>query len=89
MARAMVRWLEAERSLEFLDQELARLPAGEIHDAPRESRPAALAAALVEGWRGEIVHAEVTDDRGEIRRYKIGPIAVSPTTSASDSRSTS
>jgi NADH:ubiquinone oxidoreductase subunit D len=41
MARAMVRWLEGERSLEFLDQEFARLPAGEVHDASRALRPAA------------------------------------------------
>jgi Ni,Fe-hydrogenase III large subunit len=71
MARAMVRWLEAERSLEFLDQELAALPAGAIHAPPGAARPNAIAAALVEGWRGEIVHVAVTDARGEIRRHKV------------------
>ena len=71
MARAMVRLLEAERSLDFLDQELARLPAGEVHEPAPAPRAAALTAALVEGWRGEIVHAAVTGERGEIRRYKV------------------
>jgi Ni,Fe-hydrogenase III large subunit len=30
-----------------------------------------LAVALTEGWRGEIVHAIVTDDTGGIRRCKV------------------
>jgi Ni,Fe-hydrogenase III large subunit len=71
MARAMVRWLEAERSLEFLDQELAGLPAGPIRVEPGVPRANAIATALVEGWRGEIVHVAVSDARGDVRRYKI------------------
>jgi len=71
MARAMVRWLEAERSLEFLDQELSRFPSGEIYQEPSPAGARRLAAALVEGWRGEIVHVAVTDESGEICRYKV------------------
>jgi Ni,Fe-hydrogenase III large subunit len=29
------------------------------------------AISLVEGWRGEICHCAITDDRGELRHYKI------------------
>jgi Ni,Fe-hydrogenase III large subunit len=31
----------------------------------------ALAIALVEGWRGEVCHAAITDGAGRLRRYKI------------------
>ena len=27
--------------------------------------------ALVEGWRGEIVHAALTDEQGRLARYKV------------------
>jgi Ni,Fe-hydrogenase III large subunit len=72
MARAMVRWIEADRSLEFLDQELRRLPEGErlVSSSPA-LRPDALAVAMVEGWRGEILHAALTDGHGNLRRYQV------------------
>jgi len=31
----------------------------------------AFTISLVEGWRGEICHCAVTDDKGEFRYYKI------------------
>jgi Ni,Fe-hydrogenase III large subunit len=34
-------------------------------------RANAIGTALVEAWRGEIVHVAVTDARGDVRRYKI------------------
>ena len=34
-------------------------------------RPAELAVAMSEGWRGEIVHVAITDERGRIRRHKV------------------
>ena len=46
-------------------------PSGEIYREPPPAGARRLAAALVEGWRGEIVHVAVTDDRGEICRYKV------------------
>ncbi|MBE0597970.1 MAG: hydrogenase, partial [Desulfuromonadales bacterium] len=33
--------------------------------------PQSLAVSLVEGWRGEIVHAALTDSAGRLCRYKI------------------
>jgi Ni,Fe-hydrogenase III large subunit len=38
---------------------------------PGPLQPGSLAVSLVEGWRGEICHAAVTDERGRFRRYKI------------------
>jgi Ni,Fe-hydrogenase III large subunit len=71
-ARAMVRRLEAERSFEFLIEQLATLPRGEIR-APAGAglAPSELAVAMSEGWRGEIVHVAITDERGRVRRWKV------------------
>jgi Ni,Fe-hydrogenase III large subunit len=55
-ARAMVRSIEARRSFEFLQEQLA---------------PGELVVALAEGWRGEIAHVAVTDDEGRVRRWKV------------------
>lgn len=70
-ARTLVRWHEVRRSLAFVLEQLAALPAG----APRVScgalRPNELVVAMEEGWRGEVAHVVITDDRGEIRRHKV------------------
>jgi len=71
-ARAVVRRLEVERSFEFVIEQLAALPRGEVraHVAERLV-PGELAVALVEGWRGEIVHVALTDGAGTVRRWKV------------------
>lgn len=71
-SRAFVRWLEIERSIEFILELLAALPAGEISMEPAR-KPAAnrFVVSLCEGWRGEICHAAVTDSRGRLARCKI------------------
>jgi Ni,Fe-hydrogenase III large subunit len=70
-ARAQVRWLEIQRSLEFLHDQLASLPRGETRAAMEALRADELVVALVEGWRGEIAHVVITDSRGAIRRHKV------------------
>ncbi|HUM89296.1 MAG TPA: hypothetical protein PKV50_07190, partial [Prolixibacteraceae bacterium] len=35
------------------------------------SSPNAFSIALVEGWRGEICHCAITDEKGELLIYKI------------------
>jgi Ni,Fe-hydrogenase III large subunit len=69
--RALVRWLESRRSLEFVLEQLASLPRGEPRVPCGAPRPGELAVALEEAWRGEIVHAVITDERGAIRRHKV------------------
>jgi Ni,Fe-hydrogenase III large subunit len=71
LARCLVRRLEIERSLEFVIEQLEHLPGGHALVNCGALRPGELAVAMTEGWRGEIVHAVVTDDVGTIRRYKI------------------
>lgn len=70
-ARTLVRWHEVRRSLAFVLEQLAALPAG----APRVScgalRANELVVAMEEGWRGEIAHVVITNDRGGVRRHKV------------------
>ena len=70
-ARAMVRWHEVRRSLEFVLEQLAALPRGEPRVPCGPPRPDELVVAMQEGWRGEIAHIVLTDDRGSIRRHKV------------------
>ncbi len=71
LARALVRWLEIQRSLEFVLEELSALPAGAPRVACGALQPDELVVAMEEGWRGEIVHVAITDQRGGLRRYKV------------------
>ena len=71
LARALVRRLEIERSLEFLIEQSGALPKGEVRVPCGTLRPDELAVAMVEGWRGEIVHVAVTDHSGRLRRHKV------------------
>ncbi len=73
-ARALVRWLEAKRSLDFIEELLGELPGGvarsESHAASLPA-PETLTVALVEGWRGRICHVALTDADRRFRKYKI------------------
>jgi Ni,Fe-hydrogenase III large subunit len=70
-ARTLVRWLEVQRSLEFVVEQLGALPSGKTQIACGQLRPNHIVLALQEGWRGEIGHAVVTDGNGRIRRHKV------------------
>jgi Ni,Fe-hydrogenase III large subunit len=70
-ARARVRWLEVQRSGQFLREQLKAPPEGETRTSVPPPRPGTFSAALVEGWRGEVCHAALTDAAGRFRRYKI------------------
>ena len=71
LARTLVRWLEVQRSLDFVVEQLAGLPKGALRVECGALRPGELAVAMSEGWRGEIVHVAVTDNDGRIRRHKV------------------
>jgi Ni,Fe-hydrogenase III large subunit len=70
-ARAMVRQIEARRSLSFVREEIERLPKGALATALGPLRGEAFAVALVEGWRGEIAHLVVTAANSALRSYRI------------------
>lgn len=70
-ARAYVRWLEIQRSLAFIFDQLKALPPGPIHTPVRPPAPGSLVVVLTEGWRGEICHAALTDASGRFELYKL------------------
>jgi len=70
-ARASVRWLEIQYSLQFIREQLVNLPGGKIHENCGKLKPHRLAVSLIEGWRGEICHTAITDENGNFLRYKI------------------
>ena len=70
-SRAYVRWLEIEHSVDFLKDQLRKLPDGPSRIMPGPLRPDHLSVALVEGWRGEICHVAMTDQAGRFAAYKV------------------
>ena len=73
-ARAYVRWLEIQRSVTFIREQLQALPDGPIRAPLRQGlalKPDQLVVTLVEGWRGEICHVALTDAGGRFARYKL------------------
>ncbi len=74
MARLMMRCREVLQSADYIEKILSAYTP--LDDMPRPDYHSALAAeslsfALVEGWRGEICHAALTDAGGRIVKYKI------------------
>jgi Ni,Fe-hydrogenase III large subunit len=70
-ARGYVRWLEIQRSITFIREQLESLPEGPVRADGRPLGANRLAVSLVEGWRGEICHVALTDARGKFTRYKV------------------
>jgi Ni,Fe-hydrogenase III large subunit len=70
-ARAFVRWLEIQRSLAFVEEQLDSLPEGAIREPVGPLQPEASVVTLAEGWRGEICHVATTDSQGLWANYKV------------------
>ena len=70
-ARALVRWLEIQRSIAFIREQLPQACGPTGPDEALALEKDALTVALVEGWRGEICHVALTDANGRIEHYKI------------------
>ncbi len=71
MARAFIRSTETMRSLVFLREQLESLPRGPVVREVQKSKPNCFVVSLIEGWRGEICHAAITDAKGDLRFYKM------------------
>jgi Ni,Fe-hydrogenase III large subunit/Ni,Fe-hydrogenase III component G len=70
-ARTLIRVEEARESVRLIEQAVEGLPAGPVH-ARLEPGPAFEPAfALVEGWRGRIVHWVMLDQQGRLERVKV------------------
>ena len=70
-ARAYVRALEIQRSIELVRALLGALPVGPVRAEAGALRADQLAVSLVEGWRGEVCHVALTDGAGRFASYKI------------------
>lgn len=70
-ARAYIRSVEIGQSARMIREQLDALPEGDLIRGPADRSPETLVVSLVEGWRGEIAHAAITDDEGRLKRYKI------------------
>lgn len=70
-SRSMVRWQEAQKSLDFCDEQVRHLPSGNHYVEPGVIMGDHLVASLTEGWRGEICHVAITDGQGRFKAYKI------------------
>jgi Ni,Fe-hydrogenase III large subunit len=70
-ARAVVRWLEVQRSIEFLLDLLGNKPAGKVFAPLGPLRPNAMAFGMCETWRGEAMHVAFTNEAGELDFIKV------------------
>jgi Ni,Fe-hydrogenase III large subunit len=70
-SRAFVRWLEAQRSFDFVIAQLAALPKSGVRAVEKPIRPDHVVVSLVEGWRGEVCHVAITGVDGRFSRYKV------------------
>ncbi|MFA6957226.1 MAG: NADH-quinone oxidoreductase subunit C [Thermoanaerobaculia bacterium] len=70
-SRAFVRWLELQRSAEFVAAQLRTLPSTPVRVATGTLAADSIVVSMTEGWRGEICHVAITGTDGAIARYKI------------------
>lgn len=70
-ARGEIRRREIYASHDLIRATLKQLPSGEQQIPLPQLAPDSLAVSLTEGWRGEVVHAAITDTQGKLARYKI------------------
>lgn len=70
-ARSYVRGLECARSGDYVLEQLASLPAGELGGDVGPLARDSLVVSLVEGWRGPVCHTVLTNSEGRFARYKV------------------
>jgi Ni,Fe-hydrogenase III large subunit len=70
-ARAHVRWMEIQRSMAFIFDQLEALPEGPVRAAVGPVAANRAVVSLTEGWRGEICHVALTDPAGKFAHYKV------------------
>jgi Ni,Fe-hydrogenase III large subunit len=69
--RAYIRWLEIQRSAEFIREQLQMPVGGPVKGAVKPMAPDSLVVSLMEGWRGALCHVALTGTDGRFARYKI------------------
>lgn len=71
-SRVQIRKLEVKQSVAYIRKLIANVPVDEQNEKTLASlAPNSFTLSMVEGWRGEICHCAITDDKGELMLYKI------------------
>jgi Ni,Fe-hydrogenase III large subunit len=71
-ARTYMRYIEIRQSLEFVSELLLNLTDDKpLLQSIQPLGPKSFIVSMTEGWRGEIVHCAITDQKGDITKYKI------------------
>lgn len=71
-SRVQIRKAEVKQSMQYIRNLIANVPKISEDEPVIESpKPNSFALSLVEGWRGEICHCAITDDKGELILYKV------------------
>ncbi|MBK6622788.1 MAG: hypothetical protein IPG32_18705 [Saprospirales bacterium] len=71
-SRAQIRREEVIQSIGYMRKMCGKIPPEEKDREPL-GKPASssFALSLTEGWRGQICHCAITDERGELAHYKV------------------
>jgi Ni,Fe-hydrogenase III large subunit len=71
-ARAYIRYIEIKQSINFINEQLKNISGnGSLFQKVEKFSPDSFVLSIVEGHRGEIVHTALTDNSGNVFRYKI------------------
>ena len=70
-ARAYIRYVEIIQSIKIIKELLESTMEGELKKTTSKLLPNKFVVSMSEGWRGEIVHASITDKAGQLKKYKI------------------
>ncbi|HAG15667.1 MAG TPA: NADH dehydrogenase subunit [Bacteroidales bacterium] len=71
-SRVQIRKEEVKQSMKYIRTMLNNIPhINENSIDLKTPKPNSFAISLVEGWRGEICHCAITDEKGKLSHYKI------------------
>jgi len=71
-SRVQIRKAEVKQSMQYIRNLIQNVPEYTENEPVFESsKPNSFTLSLVEGWRGEICHCAITDEKGELILYKI------------------
>jgi len=70
-ARAYLRFLEIQNSFNYINLLLDEIPSSSILTTIDQLKPNAITCSLAEGFRGEICHTVITDEKANFALYKI------------------
>jgi Ni,Fe-hydrogenase III large subunit len=70
-SRVQMRKKEIFQSMNYLRLLIANVPEAAGNKPMLKPGANLFTLSLVEGWRGEICHCAITDDKGELKHYKI------------------